>query len=82
MTVKIFIQLEHDLFENVSNWVTFLLQTQIQTIAYGLNDTKMMKKETSYIDTLLIYTLWHKSSNDFDAQSDFDKNLCHKKSTH
>ena len=48
----------------------FLWQTQIQTIKYGLND-----KETSYIDTELIYTLWYEFSNDFDAQSDFGKNF-------
>ena len=33
----------------------------------------MAKKGRSYIDTLLIYTLWYESSNDFDAQSDFGK---------
>ena len=59
----------------------FLWQTLIQTIEYDLNDAKRIKKETLYIATLLIYTLWHEFSNDFDAQSDFDK-ICHKKSTH
>ena len=44
----------------------FLWQTQIQTIKYGLND-----KETSYIDTSLIYPLWYEFSNVFVAQSDF-----------
>ena len=52
-------------------------QTQIQTIKYGLND----KKETSYIDTFLIYTFWYEFSNVFSAQSDFGKKN-HKKSTH
>ena len=33
----------------------------------------MDKKETINIDTLPIYTLWYKFSNDFDAKSDFDK---------
>ena len=33
----------------------------------------MDKKETSYIDTLLIYTLWYEFSSDFDAQSNFGK---------
>ena len=46
----------------------FLWQTQIQTIKYGLND-----KETSYIDTELIYTLWYEFSNVYVAQSDLGK---------
>ena len=46
------------LFKNVSKWVIFLWQTQIQTIRYGFNAAKRIKKETSYIDTLLIYTFW------------------------
>ena len=46
---------------------------QIQTIRYGLYDTKRIKKETNYIDTLPIYTLSYELSNDFDAQSDFGK---------
>ena len=52
-------------------------QTQIQTIKYGLNDTKRIKKkkETIYIDTLLIYTLWYEISKDFDAQSNFRKKI-------
>ena len=33
----------------------------------------MDKKETSYIDALLLYTLQYEFSNDFDAQSDFGK---------
>ena len=33
----------------------------------------MNKKEASYIDTLLIQTLWYEFSNDFDAQSDLGK---------
>ena len=63
--------LEHNLFKNVSNWVTFLYQKQIQKIKYGLNDTKWIK--TSCFDTLLIYTLWYEFSNDFDAQGDLGK---------
>ena len=31
------------------------------------------KKETSYIDTLTIYTFWHDFLNEFDDQSDFSK---------
>ena len=31
--------LEQNLFKNVSNWGTFLRETQIQMIKYGLNDT-------------------------------------------
>ena len=38
-------RLEHNLFKNVSNWATFLWQTQIKTIKYGLNDTKRIKKK-------------------------------------
>ena len=37
------------------------------------------KKEVTYIDTLLIYTLWYDFSNDFDAQSDFGKYFSQKK---
>ena len=36
--------LKHNLFKNVSKWVTILWQTQIQTIKYGLNNTKRIKK--------------------------------------
>ena len=32
--------LEHDLFKNVSSWVTFLWQMQTQTIEYDLNKTE------------------------------------------
>ena len=39
------------------------------------------KKETSYIDSWLIYTLWYEFSNVFVAHSDFGKKKCHKKST-
>ena len=60
---------KQNLFKNVSKWVTFLWQTQIQTIKYGLNDT------TNYIDSLLIYTLSYEFSSDFDAQRDFGKNF-------
>ena len=37
--------LEYNSIKNVSNWVTFLWQTQIQTIKYGLNDTKRIRKK-------------------------------------
>ena len=53
-------------------------QTQIQKIEYGLNDAKRLNKETSYIDTLLIYTLRYQFPNDFDAQSDLGKYLSQK----
>ena len=33
----------------------------------------------SYINTLLIYTLWYELSSDFDAQSNFDKTFVTKK---
>ena len=36
--------LEHNVFKIVSKWVIILWQTQIQTIKYGLNGTKMIKK--------------------------------------
>ena len=75
--------LEHNLFKNVSKWATFLWQTQIQTINYGLLKWyKTDKKETSYIDTWLIYTLWYEFSNDIDAQSDFGKKFVTTKYTH
>ena len=32
-----FLELEHNLFKNVSNWGIFLFETQIQTIKYSLN---------------------------------------------
>ena len=37
--------LKHAQDKNVSNWVTFLWQAQIQTIKYGLNDMKPIKKK-------------------------------------
>ena len=45
--------LEHNLFNNVSNWVTFLWQTQIQTIKYGLHDTKRIKMKQV---TVILYS--------------------------
>ena len=48
---------------------------QIQMIKYGLNDTKRMKKKQVAMILYLFYTLWYEFSNDFDAQSDFDKNF-------
>ena len=35
----------------------------------------MEKKETCYINTLLVYNLWYEFSNDFEAQSKFGKNI-------
>ena len=37
VVVKV-ILLEPNLFKNVSKWVTFFWQTQIQSVEYGLND--------------------------------------------
>ena len=45
--------LEHNLFNNVYKWVTFLWETQIQTIEYGLNDAKWIKKKEF---TLILYS--------------------------
>ena len=56
----------------------FLWETQIQTVKYGLNDTKRIKIN-KLIDSLLIYTLWYEISNNFDAQRDFGKNFVTKK---
>ena len=39
------------------------------------------KKEASYIDTLLIYTLWYEFSNDIYAQSDYFEHQHRLKST-
>ena len=39
-----FRDLKHNLFKNVSNWVTFLWQRQIQTIKCGLNHKKRKKR--------------------------------------
>ena len=39
----------------------------------------MDKKETHYIDILLIYTLRYEFSSDFDAKSNFGKNFVTKK---
>ena len=50
--------------------ILFLWQTQIQIVKYGLNDKGI---EKSYIDTLLIQTLWYEFSNVFVAHSDFGK---------
>ena len=48
--------LEHNLFKNVSNWVTLLWQTQIQTIKFVLDYTKRIKKkEVTYI-ALILYS--------------------------
>ena len=44
--------------------ILFLWQTQIQIVKYGLNDKGI---EKSYIDTLLIQTLWYEFSNNFDV---------------
>ena len=44
--------LEHNLFKNVSKWVIFLWKKQIQTIKYGLNFTKKIKKKQV---TLILY---------------------------
>ena len=49
-------------------------EKQIQMIKYGLNE-----KERTYIDALLIYTLWYEFSHDLDAQSDFGKIFVKKK---
>ena len=46
------------------------------------NDTKWIRKETSYIHTLLVSILWFEFSNNFDAKSDFGKIVVTKKSTH
>ena len=42
--------------------MTLMLRIRIQS-----------KNETSYIGNLLIFSLWYEFSNNFDAQSDFDK---------
>ena len=54
----------------VAYYTTFLWQTQIQTIKYGLNDIKRIKKPT-YIDAFshLHPLIW--IFKQFDAQSDF-----------
>ena len=64
--------LEHNYFKNVSKWVIFLWKTQIQTIEYDPNDTKMIEK-ARYIDILLIYTLWYEFASLLVAQRDFGK---------
>ena len=48
-----FLELEHNLFKNISKWVTFLWQTQIQTIKYDLNAAKRIKKKQV---TLILYS--------------------------
>ena len=64
--------LEHTLFKNVSNRVTFLWQTQIQTIECGLNDTKRITKNQV---TLILYSSTPSDMifKHFGAQSDFGK---------
>ena len=54
----------------------FFGQTQIQTIKYGLNDTKRIKNKQV---TLILYsfTPWYDFSRDFDAQSNFGKKFTH-----
>ena len=51
---------------------------QIQTTKYSLYDAISIKKERIYIDTFIIYTLWYEFQNNFDAQSDFGKNVTKK----
>ena len=48
-----FRDLKNNLFNNVSKWVFFFWQVQIQTIKYDLNDTKIIKKKQ---DTLILYS--------------------------
>ena len=60
--VVLSILIEHNLFKNVSNWVTFLWEMQIQTIKYGLNDTKMIKKKEF---TLKLYSFTISSDMNF-----------------
>ena len=43
--MNLYSKLELNSFQIVSNWVTVLWQTQIQTIKYGLNETKRIKKK-------------------------------------
>ena len=50
-------------------------QTQIQKMEYGLNDAIGIRKEASYIDILLIYTLWYEFQTILMTTSDFAKNL-------
>ena len=50
--------LEQNLFKNVSNWGTFLRETQIQMIKYGLNDTKRIKRK-HFILILYSFTASH-----------------------
>ena len=40
---------------------------QIKTTEYGFNE------ESSFVDSIVIYTLWYEISNNFDGQSDFGK---------
>ena len=51
---------EINLFKNVSKWAIFLRQTQIQTINYGLNDTKRIKKKQVI---LILYSFAHSDMN-------------------
>ena len=60
MKEALFDWLKHNLFKNVSNWVTFFWQTQIQTIKYGLNDTKRIKEKQV---TLTLYSFTPSDTN-------------------
>ena len=53
--------------------VAFFWQSQIQTTKYGLYDVIRIKKKRTYIETLIIYTLWYEFKNNFDVQIDFGK---------
>ena len=50
------------IFKNVSNWVTFLWQTQTQTIKYGLNDTKQLLRNESFQMNLMVHLVQRKES--------------------
>ena len=50
--------LEQNLIKNVSNLGTFLWPRQIQTIKYGLNDTKRIKKKQFWPSTPITMYVW------------------------
>ena len=66
---RFFLGVEHNQFKKGPAFLWHL------TIEYGPKSYDKDKKDRTFIDTLLVYTLWYDFWNDFDAQSDFTKKL-------
>ena len=63
---RFFLGVEHNQFKKGPAFLWHL------TIEYGPKSYDKDKKDRTFIDTLLVYTLWYDFWNDFDAQSDLE----------